>query len=133
MLSESGASQAVTNGIEIAVKSQFVAEKSSPTARRYAFAYTVTITNRGKETAQLQRRHWMITDSEGDMQEVRGDGVVGEQPILAPGEAFEYTSFCVIPTPSGVMRGTYQMVTKAGQSFNAQIAPFHLAMPYAIN
>jgi ApaG protein len=126
-------SQAITNGILVTVKSAYMPERSSPTLRRFAFAYTVTIANQGKETTQLMSRHWVITDSEGETQEVRGDGVVGEQPVLAPGEAFEYTSWCVIATPTGSMRGTYQMVGQAGSRFDAEIASFRLGMPHSLN
>ena len=108
-------------------------ERSAPTLRRFAFAYTVTIANHGSETAQLLSRHWIILDGEGEVQEVQGEGVVGEQPILNPGESFEYTSWCVIATPTGSMHGTYQMVTEAGDDFDAEIAPFRLGMPHSLN
>jgi ApaG protein len=126
-------SQAITNGILVTVKSAYMPERSTPTLRRFAFAYTVTIANQGRETAQLMSRHWVITDSEGEVQEVRGDGVVGEQPVLAPGEAFEYTSWCVIATPTGSMHGTYQMVAETGARFDAEIASFRLGMPHSLN
>jgi len=126
-------SRALTNGILVTVKTQYIPERSVPTARRYAFAYTVRITNQGGETAQLKTRHWIITDALGEIQEVRGDGVVGAQPVLAPGDSFEYTSWCVIPTSSGSMHGTYQMVTEGGAAFDAKIASFRLAMPHSLN
>lgn len=126
-------SQALTNGILVTVKSAYLPERSAPTLRRFAFAYTVSISNQGRETAQLKSRHWFITDGEGDVQEVQGEGVVGEQPVLAPGESFEYTSWCVLPTPSGSMRGTYQMVTEGGDLFDAEIATFRLGMPHSLN
>jgi ApaG protein len=126
-------SRALTNGILVTVRSEYLPERSVPTARRFAFAYTVSISNQGSEPAQLRSRHWVITDSEGGVQEVQGDGVVGQQPLLSPGQSFEYTSWCVLPTPSGSMRGTYQMVTSSGAGFDAQIAPFHLGMPYSLN
>jgi ApaG protein len=126
-------SQATTNGILVTVKSAYMPERSSPTLRKFAFAYTVTIANQGRETTRLVSRHWVITDSEGEVQEVRGEGVVGEQPVLAPGEAFEYTSWCVIATPSGSMRGTYQMVVETGVRFDAEIASFRLGMPHSLN
>lgn len=126
-------SRALTNGILVTVQSEYIAERSSPAARRYAFAYTVRITNQGSETAQLRSRHWIITDADGAVQEVRGEGVVGAQPVLGPGESFEYTSWCVIPTSSGSMRGTYQMITQGGQSFDAEIAPFRLGLPHSLN
>ncbi len=126
-------SNALTNGILVTVKSAYMPERSAPTLRRFAFAYTVTIANQGRETTQLMSRHWVITDSEGEVQEVQGDGVVGEQPVLAPGEAFEYTSWCVIATPSGSMHGTYQMVGEEGARFDAEIASFRLGMPHSLN
>jgi ApaG protein len=126
-------STALTNGIMVTVKSEYIPERSSLSSRQYAFAYTVRIENQGEETAQLRSRHWIITDGNGSVQEVRGDGVVGAQPVLRPGENFEYTSWCVLATPSGMMRGTYQIVTDRGQSFDADIAPFRLALPQTLN
>jgi ApaG protein len=102
-------------------------------ARQYAFAYTVSIANQGSVTAELKSRHWIITDSFGAVQEVRGEGVVGAQPVLRPGEDFEYTSWCVIATPTGTMRGSYQMVTRDGDRFDAEIAPFALSPPQLLN
>jgi ApaG protein len=126
-------SEALTNGILVTVKSEYLAERSAPGAHRFAFAYTVQIRNQGDETAQLRSRHWLITDARGEVQEVRGDGVVGAQPVLAPGESFEYTSWCVIATSTGSMRGTYQMVSARGTPFDAEVAPFRLAMPHSLN
>jgi ApaG protein len=126
-------SEAVTNGIVVRVKSEYMAERSAPGARRYAFAYTVEISNQGTETAQLRSRHWVITDATGEVQEVKGEGVVGAQPVLAPGESFEYTSWCVIATSTGSMRGSYQMVSSRGQPFDAEVAEFRLAMPHSLN
>ena len=126
-------SRALTNGIMVTVKSAYMPERSAPTLRRFAFAYTVTIANQGGESARLLRRHWLITDSEGEIQEVEGDGVVGEQPMLGPGEAFEYTSWCVIATPTGSMQGTYEMQANGGDLFDAEIAPFRLGMPHSLN
>lgn len=126
-------SRAVTQGIVVSVKSDYMPDRSQPRARRYAFAYTVTIKNEGQDTAQLVSRHWIITDSEGGEQEVRGEGVVGAQPTLKPGESFEYTSWCVLPTPSGSMRGTYRMVRPDGDAFEADIAPFRLGLPLTLN
>jgi len=126
-------STALTNGIMVTVKSEYIPERSSLSSRQFAFAYTVRIENQGDETAQLCSRHWIITDANGNVQEVRGDGVVGAQPVLRPGENFEYTSWCVLATPSGSMRGTYQMVTDRGQTFDADIAPFRLALPQTLN
>ena len=126
-------STAVTQGIRIDVKAQYLSERSSPMAKQYVFAYTIRITNDGTEPAQLRSRHWVITDGDGKVQEVRGDGVVGAQPMLRPGQHFEYTSGCVLATARGTMRGTYQMVRENGDRFDAIIAPFPLAMPHSIN
>jgi ApaG protein len=126
-------STALTNGIMVTVRSQYIPERSSLSGRQYAFAYTVTISNQGEITARLESRHWIITDAGGHVEEVRGPGVVGAQPRLRPGESFEYTSWCVLATPSGEMRGTYQMVTDAGGRFDADIAPFHLGLPQSLN
>jgi ApaG protein len=126
-------SSAVTDGIRITVRSQYVAEQSVPMAQRYVFAYTVRIHNEGTEPAQLRTRHWIITDGSGKVEEVRGPGVVGQTPYLRPGEHFEYTSGCVLQTPRGEMRGTYQMYRPDGRMFDAVIAPFLLALPYSLN
>jgi ApaG protein len=126
-------SNALTNGIRVTVSSAYVAAQSAPMARRYVFAYTVRISNEGTETAQLTSRHWIITDGNGKIEQVRGPGVVGEQPILRPGEHFEYTSGCVLETPRGSMHGTYQMVRADGGQFDATIAPFSLLLPYSLN
>ena len=126
-------SSALTRGILVTVRTQYIPEKSSASARQFAFAYTVTIANRGTVKTQLISRHWIITDSEGDVQEVRGEGVVGAQPVLGPDEEFEYTSWCMIATPTGTMRGTYQMVTADGERFDAEIAPFRLAQASLLN
>jgi len=122
-----------TNGIRVHVKTVYVAEQSSPRQSRYLFAYTITLTNVGDQTAQLLRRHWIITDAEGEVQEVRGDGVVGEQPILEPGMSFQYTSYCPLQTNVGTMQGSYTMVRPGGETFEAQIAMFTLAAPNALN
>ena len=122
-----------TRGILVTVRSQYIPERSSASARQYAFAYTVTIANRGTVTSQLKSRHWIITDANGVVQEVQGEGVVGAQPVLQPGEEFEYTSWCIIATPGGSMRGSYQMVTAEGESFDAEIALFRLALPQLLN
>jgi ApaG protein len=126
-------STAVTNGISVSVKSQYIPERSSVSSRQYAFAYTVRISNGGAVPSRLQSRHWIITDGTGHVEEVRGPGVVGVQPRLRPGETFEYTSWCVLATPSGEMRGTYQMITDEGNPFDAEIAPFRLALPQTLN
>jgi ApaG protein len=126
-------STAITHGIRVTVESRYLPEQSVPSAHRYVFAYHVTIRNEGTETAQLRTRHWIITDGNGEVQEVRGEGVVGEQPLLGPGEQFEYTSGCVLATQCGSMHGTYQMFTEDGRSFDAEIAAFPLALPWSLN
>lgn len=126
-------STAVTEGIRVVVRSAYVADQSLPLAKRYVFAYTVRIVNEGTEAAQLRTRHWVITDGEGNVEEVRGPGVVGQEPSLKPGQQFEYTSGCVLQTPRGQMRGTYQMHRPNGRVFDAVIAPFLLAPPHSLN
>ena len=126
-------SNAITHGIRVTVSSNYIPAQSAPKARRYVFAYTVRIANEGTETAQLKSRHWIITDGNGKVEQVRGPGVVGEQPLLKPGEHFEYTSGCVLETPRGSMEGTYQMVRSDGTEFDATIAPFALMLPYSLN
>ena len=126
-------SEAISDGIRVSVSTKYVPDQSSPTSRRYVFAYTVRIKNEGAETAQLKSRHWIITDGGGKIEHVKGPGVVGEQPVLRPGEHFEYTSGCVLETPRGQMHGTYRMVRPDGRTFEAMIAPFDLALPYSLN
>ncbi len=121
------------NAIRVEVQTHYIAEQSDPAQDRYVFAYTITIRNDGDQSAQLLTRHWIITDGEGHTQEVHGDGVVGEQPRLRPGEAFRYTSGTVLDTPVGTMQGSYQMVAEDGQRFDASIAPFTLAMPRTLH
>lgn len=123
----------VTRGVRITVAPRYVPEQSEPEKSHYLFAYHVTIRNDGDETVQLMSRHWIITDGEGKVEEVRGPGVVGYQPTLKPGEQFQYTSGCPLSTPVGTMHGSYQMVTEAGEEFDAQIEPFRLAVPRALN
>jgi ApaG protein len=124
-------SVAVTQSVRVTVKSRFLPEQSS--TGRWAFAYTVRIENLGSTTTQLRSRHWIITDGNGKREEVTGDGGVGNQPILRPGEKFEYTSGAVLQTPHGSMRGTYRMVTEDGRQFDAEIAAFPLTQPGSIN
>jgi ApaG protein len=126
-------SNAVTRGIRVQVASQYVPERSSPSDGQYFFTYHVRISNEGTERARLVTREWIITDSDGDVQRVTGPGVVGEQPVLGPGDAFEYSSFCPLKTPVGSMHGSYQMETDEGDTFDAVIAPFTLAVPHAVN
>lgn len=120
-------SSTVTRGVKVDVESEYVEERSNPDQGVYFFAYKVVITNVGDRPVQLISRHWIITNAEGKKEEVRGPGVVGETPKLAPGESFEYTSFCPLNTPFGMMHGTYQMVTQDGDEFDAAIAPFTLS------
>jgi ApaG protein len=121
--------RAITRHIEVTVEPNFLPERSSLEKRQFFWSYTVVITNSGAETVQLKTRHWLITDAAGRMQEVRGEGVVGEQPVLAPGERFEYTSGVPLPTASGFMEGTYQMVTDSGEPFNIDVPAFSLDGP----
>jgi ApaG protein len=126
-------SEAVTRGVRVTVRSKYDPQRSHPSHNRWFFLYTIRISNEGTGTVQLVSRHWVITDATGEIQEVRGPGVVGEQPVLAPGESFEYTSGCPLQTPFGTMKGTYQMVTKDGERFEAEIAPFELSEPYTVH
>lgn len=126
-------STVVTRGIRVTVRSQFLPERSDLAQKLFTFAYTITILNEGQEIAQLRSRHWIITDANGKVEEVKGDGVVGAQPVLRPGQSFEYTSGCQLQTAHGTMEGTYQMVTVGGDKFDATIAPFTLAVPHRLN
>jgi len=123
--------RSITRHIQVTVQPQFLAEESRPSEGRYFWAYTIEIVNRGPQTVQLRSRHWQITDETGRREEVRGPGVVGEQPILDPGERFEYTSGCPLSTPSGVMVGTYLMVADSGETFEVEIPAFSLDSPHA--
>ncbi len=126
-------SEALTRGVRVQVRSQFAPERSNPAAHQWFFLYTVTIANEGAETVQLMTRHWIITDGNGHVEEVKGPGVVGEQPVLKPGESFTYTSGCPLTTALGTMEGTYQMVTASGEAFDAAIAAFILSEPYTVH
>jgi ApaG protein len=126
-------SDTTTDGIRVQVQSLYLAERSSPRDGQFYFAYTIRITNVGDEAAQLLTRHWIITDAEGEVQEVRGEGVVGKQPVLEPGTGFEYTSYCPLKTNVGTMHGSYAMIRPSGHTFHARIAPFTLAVPNALN
>ena len=119
--------------ISVDVQTTYVDVQSAPDDDRYVFAYTITISNEGSIPAQLLSRHWIITDSNGAVQEVRGEGVVGEQPHLEPGESFRYTSGAIIKTPVGSMRGSYQMIADDGETFDAEIAPFSLSIPRTLH
>ena len=118
--------RAVTRQIEVKATPRFLPERSSPENGYFFWAYTITLTNLGHETVQLKTRHWRITDANGRLQEVRGAGVVGEQPVLKPGQSFEYTSGVPLPTPSGFMVGSYGMVTEEGEGFDIEIPAFSL-------
>jgi ApaG protein len=122
-------SEATTKNIKVQVKSQYDPSRSNPNQNEWFFLYTVRITNEGSDTVQLMSRHWVITDGMGKVQEVRGPGVVGNQPVLAPGESFEYTSGCPLTVPFGSMQGTYQMVNDRQEQFDIEIAPFVLMEP----
>ncbi len=126
-------SEAVTNHVRVEVESQYAPSHSQPFQHAWFFHYTVRISNEGAETVQLLTRHWIISDATGHTEEVKGAGVVGEKPVLRPGESFQYTSGCPLKTSTGVMRGTYQMVTEDGDHFDAEIAPFALHEPYTVH
>ena len=119
--------------IRVSVTTRFLDDQSEPANNRYAFAYTINIANTGSMPAKLLTRHWIITDANGRVQEVRGDGVVGEQPHLKPGEGFEYTSGAILETAVGTMRGSYQMLADDGRRFDAPIAPFTLSIPRTLH
>jgi ApaG protein len=119
--------------VQVDVHTDYVAEQSDPASERFVFSYTITIANAGNIPAQLISRHWIITDADGRMQEVRGLGVVGHQPLLQPGEKFEYSSGCALNTPVGTMKGSYQMVAEDGTQFDAPIAEFILSMPRTLH
>jgi ApaG protein len=123
--------RAITRQIEVTVEPAFMPERSSVEHSRYFWAYTIVITNTGEETVQLKTRHWIITDASGKQQEVRGEGVVGEQPTLGPGEHFKYTSGVPLTTASGFMTGRYQMVTDTGERFEIDVPTFSLDSPNA--
>jgi ApaG protein len=126
-------SEATTRGIHVSVVSEFAPERSQPADDQWFFLYTITISNTGSETVQLISRHWIITDANGQVEEVRGPGVVGQQPVLEPGESFTYTSGCPLTTSFGKMEGTYQMATRSGETFDARIAAFTLSEPYTVH
>jgi ApaG protein len=126
-------SDAVTQKIRVEVVSQYSPENSRPLQDEWVFQYTVRITNQGDETVQLVSRHWIITDALDHAEEVKGPGVVGERPVLAPGESYKYSSWCPLKTPTGTMRGTYQMLRAGGGQFDIEIAPFGLKAKYVVN
>jgi len=120
----------ITRSIKVTVEPFYLEDQSSPTEDHYVWAYHVRIENCGRETVQLRSRYWRITDNRGQVQEVRGPGVVGEQPVLGPGESFEYTSASPLPTPSGIMVGAYHMETRGGESFAVRVPAFSLDSPH---
>lgn len=121
------------NKIDIKVMPAYIADQSDPKNNHYVFSYTVTIKNTGSTPAKLLTRHWVITDGDGQVQEVKGDGVIGEQPLLKPGEGFQYTSGTFMNTPFGTMQGSYQMISDTGEQFNADIPTFQLAVPNTLH
>lgn len=127
------ASDTVTRGVRVHVQPEFLPDQSSPEDKVWVHAYHVTITNEGADTVQLVSRHWVITNGDGKEEHVRGPGVVGFQPVLAPGESFQYSSGCPLDTCVGSMHGSFQMVDRGGARFDAVVAPFTLAEPYALN
>ncbi len=124
---------AVTQGIRVEVTSAFVPQHSNSSAKRFVFSYTIQISNESDATVQLKSRHWHILHGNGQREEVRGPGVVGEQPVLRPGEGFEYSSGCVLSAPHGTMHGSYEMVGEGGSHFEVEIPAFALAMPHSLN
>jgi ApaG protein len=126
-------SDAVTNGVRVEVLSRHSSENSRPTQGEWVFEYTVRITNQGSEAVQLISRHWIITDGLDHTEEVKGPGVVGKQPVLAPGESFKYSSWCPLKTPTGMMHGAYQMISAGGKQFDIAIAPFALKARYTVH
>jgi ApaG protein len=123
-------SEITTRNIRVRVQAQYDPSRSSPQRSEWFFLYTVNITNESRDTVHLMSRHWVITDGMGKVEEVQGPGVVGKQPVLAPGQSFEYTSGCPLTTPFGTMHGAYQMINQAGEKFDIEIAPFTLTEPY---
>ena len=121
------------NKIQINVLPTYIANQSDPENNHYVFSYTVSIHNNGSESARLLTRHWIITDGDGQTQEVKGDGVIGEQPLLQPGEDFQYTSGTFMNTPFGTMHGSYQMISDSGEQFDAEIPSFQLAVPNTLH
>jgi len=127
-------SDTTTRHVRVLVKPEYVPTQSTPQTQRWLFAYHVTVENHGRVAVQLMNRHWVITNGDGEVDEVRGPGVIGQQPLLQPGECFEYTSGCPLDTPVGTMHGEYEMLLPdTGERFEARIAPFRLAVPGALN
>lgn len=133
MIRPTTTSTSLTDGIRVQVTSRYIPEQSVPRLKRFVWAYTIRIVNEGDRAAKLVSRHWVIVDATQKVEEVRGPGVVGEQPRLEPGQSFQYTSGCVLQTSRGTMRGEYQMVRDDGATFDAEIAPFALELPQTLN
>jgi ApaG protein len=133
MIRPTTTSTSLTDGIRVQVTSRYIPEQSVPRLKRFVWAYTIRIVNEGDRPAKLVSRHWVIVDAAHKVEEVRGPGVVGEQPRLEPGASFQYTSGCVLQTSRGTMRGEYQMVRDDGSTFDAEIAPFALELPPTLN
>lgn len=133
MLRPTTTSSSITDGIRVSVTSRYIPEQSVPRLKRFVWAYTIRIVNESASPAKLVSRHWVIVDANQKVEEVRGPGVVGEQPRLEPGQSFQYTSGCVLQTSRGTMRGEYQMVRDDGSAFDAEIAPFALELPTTLN
>jgi ApaG protein len=133
MMSAMFVSEATTRGVRVSVLAEYSPERSRPDQQQWFFLYTITIANTGSETVQLLSRHWIITDATGHIEEVRGPGVIGQQPVIEPGEEFTYTSGASIDTSFGTMEGTYRMVTGGGQEFDVAIAKFTLSEPYTVH
>lgn len=129
-MADKGTYETTTREVTVTVETFYLDDQSMPDDNHFVWAYHIRIENNGRETVQLISRYWHITDSNGNVQEVRGDGVVGEQPVLGPGEAFEYTSGTPLPTSSGIMVGAYQMMSETGESFDVDVPPFSLDSPY---
>jgi ApaG protein len=125
-------SEAVTRAVRVSVVSEYAPARSRPQANEWFFLYTITIKNEGDEPVQLMSRYWIITNAAGEVEEVRGPGVIGQQPVITPGETFTYTSGCPLTTQFGTMEGTYQMTTASGEAFDVKIAPFTLSEPYSV-
>ena len=125
-------SEAVTRAVRVSVVSEYAPARSRPQANEWFFLYTITIKNEGDESVQLMSRHWIITNGAGEVEEVRGPGVIGQQPVIAPGESFTYTSGCPLTTQFGTMEGTYHMTTSSGELFDVKIATFTLSEPYSV-
>ena len=126
-------SEAITRNIRVSVETEYAPASSNAQRNKWAFLYTVRLTNEGRETVKLLSRHWIITDGMGDVKEVKGPGVIGEYPVLEPGDTFEYTSGCELTTPFGSMRGTYQMVNDKEEPFDIEIPQFRLTAPYTVH